>query len=118
MALRSFAPEDLVRTLYGGLSSLFVGYERSTIQAWNAAGEVQHTYKGHTRRIKCLLEHAGHLWSASDDKTVRVWNIDTGECIKTIQCQGTVFSLCEWQGNIVDGGEGGTYMWDTEGEQL
>src|SRR5690242_8316141 len=120
MTLRSFVTRWSVTLLHGGSSSLFVGLQNGGIEEWNAAGEVQHIYKGHAefKWVKCLLEHKGHLWSSSYDKTVRVWKMDTGVCVKTMQTPEPIHSLCIWQGDVVGGSISYLHTWNSEGQQV
>lgn len=47
-----------------------------------------------------IYEFAGFIISASDDKTVKVWNNDT--CIDTILHPNSIFSIvCTWDNDIV-----------------
>ena len=61
------------------------------------------------------------LWSGSDDKTIKVWNISTGESIKTIQTTSEVKCLVQWRETIISGG-GNTdiylCVWSRDGEAL
>src|SRR4051812_30283332 len=118
MAFRSYVTSKRLLSLHGGASSLFLGLDNGEIEEWNAAGEVEHTYKGHTSWILCLLEHAGYLWSGSGDETVRLWNIQTGDCVKTIQVTFALSSFCIWQGNVVGGGYSYLHTWNSEGQQV
>src|SRR4051794_9821045 len=86
-----------VTAIHAGESFLYVATE-STIKQCNIAGEVP-KFKGHTDYINCLLEHAEHIWSGSDDDTTRLWNICTGQCVKIIS-RG-FRRLCVWQNHIV-----------------
>lgn len=38
-------------------------------------------YKGHTGGVNALVFKNNVLYSASDDRTVRAWDVLTGECI-------------------------------------
>jgi len=53
------------------------------------------TFKGHKNMIRTMsIEPAGQfLASGSDDGTVRVWEIQTGYCMKTFEVGGVVRSL-------------------------
>lgn len=44
------------------------------------------TFQGHSDRITCLLFHPNEecIISASEDGTIRIWNIDSGECLLLI----------------------------------
>ncbi|XP_041375596.1 ribosome biogenesis protein bop1-like [Gigantopelta aegis] len=52
-------------------------------------------YKGHSDMVRCLsVEHSGQwLASGSDDETIRLWEVATGRCLKTIHMDGKVKSL-------------------------
>lgn len=41
---------------------------------------------GHSNKVNCVLIHPDNrtVISASDDKTIRIWNIETAECVKII----------------------------------
>lgn len=69
-----------------------------------------------TSSVLCMLEHAGHLWSGSDDETVRLWNVHTGECVRVIQTKRSVGAMCVWRGNVV--GVGAYCVWNSAGDQM
>ena len=43
------------------------------------------TLQGHTRDVECLIVHNNILYSGSEDRTIRAWNLDTNECITALQ---------------------------------
>ena len=50
------------------------------------------TVKGHTSRVNCLVYLGNNtLVSGSFDKTIKIWDIATGECIKTLEGS---YSIC------------------------
>ena len=56
-----------------------------TVQIWNPEtqeGEI--TLKGHTDRVQAMSYSADGrtLITGGDDKTIRIWNAETGECVK------------------------------------
>lgn len=57
-------------------------------------------YRGHTDMVRCLSVDPTGQWivSGSDDETVRVWEISTGRCMKTLNVGGTVKSIA-WNPN-------------------
>ena len=40
------------------------------------------TLQGHTNSVFCLIVHNNILYSGSGDHTIRVWNLDTNECVE------------------------------------
>ncbi len=57
------------------------------IKLWNLETNVcLRTSIGHEHEVNCLKisSDKSKLLSGSDDRTVRVWDISTGECLKTI----------------------------------
>lgn len=52
-------------------------------------------YVGHKSIVKSIAIHPNGLWlaSASLDKTVKVWNIVTGKCLYSIDCDDEVRSV-------------------------
>ncbi len=80
-------------TLVSG-SSLFLGLGNGDIEEWDEPGEVRRTLKGHTNTVYSLLQCENVLWSSSFDKTIKWWNIHTGECINTIKVNAQIFKMC------------------------
>jgi WD40 repeat protein len=47
-------------------------------------GSTSHLYTGHSDGFNCLIElKNGYLASGSLDETIKIWNTETGDCIKT-----------------------------------
>ncbi|KPA78303.1 hypothetical protein ABB37_06442 [Leptomonas pyrrhocoris] len=103
------APQ-LLRTLHGhrgGVRSfgvydgptgavLFSGSDDGTIRAWDpyvpAAGADAdaaniHVFSGHDRAVLSLavISHMNQLWSGGEDMTVRVWDMQTLECLAVLR---------------------------------
>ncbi|XP_068953136.1 ribosome biogenesis protein BOP1 isoform X1 [Petaurus breviceps papuanus] len=57
-------------------------------------------YRGHSDLVRCLsVSPSGHwLASGSDDHSVRLWEVNTGRCLKTIPVSGVVKSIA-WNPN-------------------
>lgn len=57
------------------------------IRIWSVElGQCIKTFQGHSDRITCLLFHPNEecIISASEDGTIRIWNIDSEECLLLI----------------------------------
>jgi platelet-activating factor acetylhydrolase IB subunit alpha len=53
---------------------------------------------GHDNWIRALVFHPSgkYLLSASDDKTIKVWELNTGRCVKTIDAHGHFVTCMAW----------------------
>lgn len=45
-------------------------------------------FEGHTDIITSIFPHSSWLWTASRDNTIRIWNINTKECVKILNDAG------------------------------
>jgi WD40 repeat protein len=72
------------------------------------------TFQGHRGTIYCLAIFDGKLFSGSDDKTIKVWDLKTGECTATlIGTQSSVYSLAVFDGKLFSGSDDCTIkVWD------
>lgn len=57
-------------------------------------------YKGHTGAVRCISVDPSGQWMASggDDKVLKLWEVCTGRCLKTLECGGAVHSMA-WNPN-------------------
>ena len=64
---------------------------------------------GHGDWVRALVFHPNgkSLLSASDDKTIRIWDIATGRCTKTLNAHDHFITCCAW-GRQVLRSAGGT----------
>jgi WD40 repeat protein len=90
------------------------GGNDSVIRVWECTDEhtstwtIKHVLQGHDGNINCLCYTSKHeLLSGGDDYDIRVWNIDTGECVRVLNGkQGWVWSLCETRdGYVISSGQ-------------
>jgi len=65
---------------------LVSGYFDGTINLWDFnTGEFITSFKGHTKRITCLeMIKKTHIISSSEDMTFKLWDLQSGKCIKTL----------------------------------
>lgn len=69
----------------------------------------KHFQVGHDNWIRSLVFHPSgkFLLSASDDKTIRIWDLVTGRCTKTVDAHGHFVTCMAW-GRAVSGGSAET----------
>ncbi|KAF1981056.1 nuclear distribution protein nudF [Aulographum hederae CBS 113979] len=73
------------------------GSRDKTIKLWNAQGSCFLTLTGHDNWIRALLFHPGgkYLFSVSDDKTLRCWDLSQGgKCVKVLADEHERFITC------------------------
>uniref|UniRef100_F6HW00 C3H1-type domain-containing protein n=1 Tax=Vitis vinifera TaxID=29760 RepID=F6HW00_VITVI len=81
---------------------LFAGAENGTIYAWKPsketnAFELATTLGGHNCAVFSLTVGGGRLYSGSLDNTIRVWDLNTLQCIHTLKEHASVvMSLVCW----------------------
>ncbi len=90
--LASCWPDDHTTAIGFGSAAhlLAIGYQNGLIRLVNVrAGTTVASFEGHDRAIRALwLDSARKLLvSASDDQSIRLWNVDNAECITTLGTQ-------------------------------
>jgi serine/threonine protein kinase/WD40 repeat protein len=98
--LRATLPGQVVAEVQSLLFSadgqqVFVGTQNGTIYVWDwEAGKLVHTLNGHTSLVFALaLAPDGKLISTDLDRSLRVWNLATGQELAKHQLVGGGFSL-------------------------
>ena len=73
------------------------------------------SFKAHQEKIVCIIElNSGKIATGSYDSTIKIWNLDTFECEKTINEDGHVFCLLEFDENMILSGtnQSTIQLWD------
>lgn len=85
---------DLILELRNG-NLATTGYKERGIIVWDIETEnVDKTLIGHTETVKALVElENGLLASGSDDKTVRIWKVETGQLLHTYSYNNPICAL-------------------------
>lgn len=94
---------------------LAVGYYSANIVIRDTAGAAVQTLVGHTDIVNCLIKLPdGRLASGCEDRTIRIWNIGTGECTNVLQVGAEVHSLAVLRdGSLASSDEQGKLrIWD------
>lgn len=56
-----------------------------TIKFWRLDGECTHTIRAHDSFIYAIRVHRGHLFSAGEDRTLKVWRQSGGQRLECVQ---------------------------------
>lgn len=89
------------------------------IKIWDATnGDSLQILKGHDSWVTCAIfsKDDRYIISSSDDRTVKLWNIETGECLKTFTHMERVNSVC-WGASkkyIVSASRENIFIWDID----
>ncbi|GAB1597418.1 ribosome biogenesis protein bop1-B-like [Argonauta hians] len=88
MKVKGLDPEDLLPTLP----------KPKDLQPFPTIQSV--VYKGHKNMVRCISVHFKGQWlaSGSDDCTIKIWEVSTGRCFKTIPVEEPVKSIA-WNPN-------------------
>ena len=61
------------------------GHDDGIINIWNSKGSLIRQLKGHTNTVTSLVMQGEHLISGSYDKTLRKWDLNTGQCLQILE---------------------------------
>jgi len=96
------------------------GGRDTRIRVWNRAGHAVAELAGHERSVLGLAEYLpGRLASVSRDRSLRLWDLHTRRCMRTIAAHdAAILTLAAWPGRMLATGsaDGLIRLWDTEGE--
>ncbi|OKL60015.1 hypothetical protein UA08_04515 [Talaromyces atroroseus] len=87
------------QTSINGADFIATGSRDNTIKLWDARGTCLMTLVGHDSWIESLVFHPGgkYLLSASDDRTLRCWDLSQlGKCVKTIVAHEGFVTCLKW----------------------
>ena len=60
------------------------------------------TLEGHTEKVVSLIQlSSGNLANGSNDCSVRIWDIEKGQCISSFSEKGKVLCLLEFEQNKI-----------------
>nr|XP_011459760.1 PREDICTED: zinc finger CCCH domain-containing protein 48-like [Fragaria vesca subsp. vesca] len=96
------APAGQVHAMEVGNEMLFAGTQEGIIVVWTDGPEdnpfqLAAPLEGHTGAVLCLKVEADRLYSGSVDHTIRVWALNTLQCIMTLDTHSdAVTSLICW----------------------
>lgn len=64
------------------------GLADHTVKVWHVDLRTCYTLRGHTDWVNCVKIHApsNTVFSASDDTTIRMWDLTTNKCIRKFEC--------------------------------
>lgn len=75
---------------------------------------------GHTGPVNCLEQRGMTVVSGSWDGTAKIWDLETGQCIKTLADHSYAVTVCILaDGNILTGSQDGfLHLWNSQGTKL
>ena len=81
-------------------------------------GKKLKTLNGHQDFINGIIVYENKLISYSGDKKIKIWNLESGEELFTLQGQRSVTSIVVYNGKIISGSDDGMIkVWDLESGQ-
>jgi len=113
--------EYLITGGYDGLALQWIIHEHGlSPQREPVQGALVQTYKGHKRAITSVHTCAGKLYTGSADRTIREWNMESGECSTVMNGHmDAVTSIASTAGSIISGSSDATAKkWTLDGENV
>ena len=82
-------------------------------------GPLWRTLEGHTGQVEAVAVAEGRVISGSEDRTLRVWDLASGECQRTLEGHtGPVRAVAVAEGRVISGSDDRTLrVWDLESGQ-
>ncbi|KAJ3323409.1 THO complex subunit 6 [Boothiomyces sp. JEL0866] len=97
-------------------SHIYAGDSVGVIYEWNIAEDApSRLLVGHSKKVTNIVAGKTTLFSTSEDASVKIWDLTTGTCTRTIMGHsGSVLSIClNYQGKLFTGGQDKTINeWD------
>ncbi|XP_019100641.1 PREDICTED: zinc finger CCCH domain-containing protein 59-like [Camelina sativa] len=104
-----------VNAMAVGHGMLCAGTSSGSISVWKVTDTESDPFKyltsleGHSGEVKCFVVGGQRLYSGSVDKTIKVWDLDTLQCVMTLrQHSNTVTSLLCWDQYLLSSSLDGT----------
>jgi len=104
-------------------NQVYIGTHHGSIHVWNTTTlKHQKTILGHTGPVVGFTTvgptaFPSEIWSCSYDKTIRCWNVESGDCIKVLPSLSNVLCLLQIRANchVISGNEGPTIdVWNAK----
>eukprot|EP01095_Lingulamoeba_sp_RSL-Kostka_P017810 TRINITY_DN9495_c0_g1_i1.p1 TRINITY_DN9495_c0_g1~~TRINITY_DN9495_c0_g1_i1.p1 ORF type:complete len:336 (+),score=133.52 TRINITY_DN9495_c0_g1_i1:85-1008(+) len=89
---------------------------KSIIRVQSKNGKPVDSIEGHSKKVNQLIQSGSFVWSCSHDRTIRLWNPESGQCLRLLQGHlGPVFNLFYALDNIWSASWDKSIMiWDAE----
>lgn len=73
------AAKEAIKVMIVHENTIFVAGCDPVIRSFNLETGESNNYEGHEGWVYCLAVHGGYLFSGGDDKTIKIWDISTGQ---------------------------------------
>lgn len=98
-------------------STMLTSCDNHTVYLWDVAkAEELKRFTGHTNFVYCAAfsPDGRHIASGSTDRTVRVYDMGTGNTVKTFECANNVFNVAFTSDGkyVLSSGDNVIHMWD------
>jgi len=95
------ASQELIKTVLLSETHVFIGGCDPIIRAWNLESQECKTFQGHKGWVLGLRIHGDYLYSSSDDRSIRVWDIPTCRCLEELVGHEDAVTDVEFVGGIL-----------------
>ena len=120
--IKSADKDDITALCFIDDNTLLSGSNNGNIKVWNLTDLTFKSLVGHTKKINDIIFNSDTIYSASDDGTINLCNINTNKVIKTLSAhRGKVkdISLLNFSNNLVSlGYDGKLKFWNTKNYNL